>query len=320
MLPLSRYCSEECGLLMAAIRLAKIKIGKGGNYQKMAGKYLGMVEIGSARKPEGMAIWMDKRERKAWLESVMGVKLSHFDILDEGKENEMTPRLDEIGEFEELTRLEIRRKQVEEKKYSVNAGLDALAARTKLLQLAEDRVATLEPILDEETGAIAAAKKNSKGRKIKEESGLSSGQPRCGYDERLGWEDGRFQTWSLTDHAKDLLEERIPIDGNLCIDNVLALEQDQVAICGQSKRKCKRHADWSIIRGADMEVERELQTNLLSSLADEESELNKKMMELKRIIKVILTQREKERREVDILLAQQIANEGTRRAKIIPIS
>lgn len=302
------------------MRIAKSKMMKGMTPQKMMEKLLG-ARILAAKKREGVAIWTEGEDKQIWLESVLGHGLS-LNLLDgedkdgNKRDNDTTARLSEIAEVEELLKLEERRIDLGKRKHSVNAGLDALAARTKLLQLAEDRVATLEPIGGDEEGGDTTRPNNkkSKGKKTKEAE--STGQPRCGYDERLSWDDARFQTWSHTSEAKDILEERIAIDGTLCTDNEVIMD-DRVAVCGRSKRKCKRHGDWSVIRGADMEVEREMQTNLLSSLTDEEQNLIKRIMQLKILIKEALTLQENKRRDADALLAKQLANEGTRRASAI---
>lgn len=291
----------------AAMRLSKARsLFKGLTSQKMADKLMG-AEIQAAQRREGMVIWTEGEDKQAWLESVLGYSMCR----EEGAK-ELT------ADTEALARVERRQSELKVTKDRINAGLDALASRTKLLQLAEDRVAQLEPLREEhgegESSKADRSASKKKSKKAKEEQQQPpSGQPRCGYDERLSWNDARFHAWLCSPHARDMLEERVPLDG--VVSSSGDEEQAEgVGVCGQAKRKCKRHGDWSVLRGADMEVERELQTNLLSSLADQEQDLARRLEQLRAIIRRNAMQDEMKRRHDDAQLAQHFANEGTRRA------
>ena len=52
------------------------------------------------------------------------------------------------------------------------------------------------------------------------------------------------------------------------------------AVCGEAKRRCKRHADWSMVRGADLEVAREVQTAALAALAERSERMRTRITEL----------------------------------------
>ena len=71
---------------------------------------------------------------------------------------------------------------------------------------------------------------------------LTPDGPLCGFDMRLCWSDEALARWAAAG---------APLDA---------------PVCDVPKRRCKRHADWSVIRGADIEVNRELQTQLLAEL------------------------------------------------------
>ncbi|WFD05701.1 COMPASS (complex proteins associated with Set1p) component [Malassezia vespertilionis] len=141
---------------------------------------------------------------------------------------------------------------------AVTAAIDLLAARTKLVQLAEDRLSVLPPV-----GAHAPQ---------------DGKNPRCGFDARICWDDEPFSAWSASEHARAMLQERVPLDGTL----VLPVDEPPsealpttgpAVVCGEAKRRCKRHTDWSITRGADLEMARDMQTHYLSALAEREQEL-----------------------------------------------
>ncbi|WFC94288.1 COMPASS (complex proteins associated with Set1p) component [Malassezia brasiliensis] len=134
-----------------------------------------------------------------------------------------------------------------------NALLDVLAVRGKLLQLAEDRLSTLPPATEEDVGKHRDAS-----------------IPRCGFDARLVWDDEPLWAWATSPTGRAMLQEEAPLDGRFSGQQGGTGPE---VVCGEPKRRCKRHADWSIVRGADIEVARELQTLHMSSLAEREQTL-----------------------------------------------
>lgn len=134
-----------------------------------------------------------------------------------------------------------------------NTGIDVLAVRSKLLQLAEDRASTLPPAPADDSGK-------------KKETSL----PRCGFDARLAWDDEPLWAWAISAAGRAMLQEEVPLDG--CFPGQQHGTGPPV-VCGEPKRRCKRHADWSLVRNADTEVGRELQTLYVSSLAEREQHI-----------------------------------------------
>lgn len=198
---------------------------------------------------------------------------------------------------EELLILRKRFISLLKRKDRVNLDLDSIQARYKLLQLAEDRVSNLEPVkISEEKETNKKAKKGgSKSKKEKEkESGNANEKekgevkftygPPCGYDSRLNWDEERFMEWSQSHMGAAMLDESQELDGILKDDweDVILEEEDQdqdadrdeeqtvgnevgrtkAYVCNTAKRKCKKHTDWSMVRGADFEVEKEVQVSL----------------------------------------------------------
>lgn len=351
--PLSRYCSERCGVLVAAQRIAKVKAAKTGpsNVRKpqqqdraWAEKLLGVPRINSAKRREGVVLWSEGQDRMQWLDALLGHELARKItglVSEAGSQNsgQASAQAMQQGisialpQLEELSQLQSRLLAIQHSRTSVNAALDLLAARTKFLHLAEDRVATLEPLRGEEADASAASKskksksKTSKGAAKPDDSDLAlRGQPRCGYDERLSWDDARFLAWSASASGKAMLNEDEPIDGRLqdgkddAEGDAPVIEAEQQArdravptICGLSKRKCKRHSDWSVVRGADFEVNREQQTHLLASLALQAQQTETHSATLRQEIKLALADEEHRREHADEQFARSLANQGSRR-------
>ena len=106
-----------------------------------------------------------------------------------------------------------------------------------------------------------ATKSKTKGKKSDESSAIKT-QPRCGFDERLAWDDESFVEWMNSDTGSKILREELDLDGRLVTEDD---EEDTSAtgpaICGTSKRKCKRHLDWNVVRSADFDVEKEAQVS-----------------------------------------------------------
>lgn len=309
----SRYCCDECGLLAVTSRMSKCTQLRTLTALTIVEK-LASSQVMGANKKQGVAKWSTGADRRRWLENVLeraAIPVGQVEDLDD----QMLSKAFELPEMETLARLEARRVELEIQRSNVNATLDALAARTKLLHLAEDRAPLLEPLQDEEDSRAANGKKgNSKSKRIKQEDEVMTGQPRCGYDDRLSWDDARFHAWCQTTKAKDILDDRAQLDGVLHVDDDEDCPIGEVAICGRSRRKCKQHLDWSGIRAADMEGDRDAQITLLSSLNEEEQVISSRVKQLHHFIKDTIVNEEERRRERDAALARQLANEGTRRA------
>jgi COMPASS component SPP1 len=315
--PLSKYCCQECGILVAASKIAKIKSANGLSIIKAADKMLQVPLIKNAKKTEAKIVWTPGHNKRKWLESILGQNVSPSIL------NDVVSKLEDMAQLEELTRLEKRHRQVEGQMQSANFFMDVLHARTTLLQLADERLSSLDLIGEEEGAESRVSVKKSKGKRVKQEDvedkpavqGRGQGQLRCGYDERLSWDDERLYAWSKTDTAKLMLaeEKTIPLDGSVYIEGE-GITPKTIKICGQSKRKCKRHGDWSVIRGADMEAESEMRRVLYNTLTAEEQELSKRIEDVKVAIKESIAQQGEREKQQDALLARQLADHGSRRS------
>lgn len=159
----------------------------------------------------------------------------------------------------------------------VSTALDLAESRVKLLQLVDDRLGVLPPVVVEDAAPSTSKKSKSKGGSKKEAGGAElKTQPRCGYDERLSWDDERFSAWMASDEGREMLSGSKDLDGRLVdadgADVVLA-NGDATAeaasssstatakVCGVAKRKCKRHAEWNVVRTDDFEVEKDSQVS-----------------------------------------------------------
>ncbi|CAO1631988.1 unnamed protein product [Parajaminaea phylloscopi] len=304
--PLSRYCSDRCGLLVAAARVAKTKYAK----QSSGGPdRLYSTQVRSAVKKEGMARWdQDVQVMQAWLHQV---ELRECPI--EGKQE---AKLDSdshqhtrhsLPQAEALHDLRASLQNLTENRQSVSTLLDLAENRLKLLQLVDDRLGLLPPISVEET-AQSSKKSKAKGKGAKAADGSASStlktQPRCGYDERLSWDDERFSSWMASTTGRQILDGVQDLDGRLTESETQAVAEEDFlpTVCGVARRKCRRHADWSLLRSEEFEKVKAAQTSTLSSLSEQMAHAQARISELEDLLR-------KQRIAEDERLAHSIAQE-----------
>ncbi|GAC95433.1 hypothetical protein PHSY_003009 [Pseudozyma hubeiensis SY62] len=223
---------------------------------------------------------------------------------------------------------------VDLEKSRLNARLDRLDLRSTLLHLVSDRVPTLPPVgsstttattldvADEEdeemTEAAKPKKKKKSGSKSKSKSADTSGGPRCGYDQRLHWDDAAFDAWAHATSGSAILSHETPLDG------VLNDEVDPTPlprwICGSAKRKCRRHVDWSNLcelaldaEKASLNADSRVLTQRKLMLAETSKRLEMEAEVAKRLTAEDETRKKRREEERDRDVAMRMANEGTRR-------
>lgn len=243
-----------------------------------------------------------------------------------------------IGLTEQLSHTTSRVRSIDLEKSRINSRLDRLDLRSTLLHLVSDRVPTLSPAGSSATSAPAdepaededmpdadadAAPKKTKKKKGSSNSKSkstesSSGGPRCGYDQRLHWDDSAFDTWAQSEPGRSILAYETPLDGVL--DDEDGLEGPKV-VCGLAKRKCRRHLDWSNLCELSLDAEKATLNAESRTLTQTKLELTAflpRLKEEKEALKEIIEEqarREKLKEEVrDRDLAMTMAAQGTRRA------
>lgn len=296
--PLSRYCSERCGVLVALSKIAKTKYGNaktGADIDKLMSR-----QVKAAHKREGMVVWQEPAALASPGENhIADIWFQRLSWGDTGTDRAQSPSdstedttltATSTREEEDLYHLKRDLAALLHRKSKHSAALDLVMARHKLLQLAEDRLVSLPSVtvVVEETSAAKRGK--SKGA-AKSQDQLKT-QPRCGYDERLSWDDEAFTEWMISQHGAKILTEEITLDGRIDdenssqdADNTTDGTDDDNSlagptICGLAKRKCKRHSDWSTTRGLDFEAEKEVQTASLSRCSEQESHLREQISEI----------------------------------------
>ena len=246
-LPMSRYCSDRGGSAEVLERIEQLP------YARTAAERARLAPKTTASEPtRGLVLWaqpdlatpspdVDGAD-SAWFAHIRahvtrGAQLAP--ALEPGTSlrayvREHATRLD-LSSYD-LARWTRELARLDEQSAVLHARVDLLAARSKLLQAAEDRQSTL-PAVDD--------------------NGASC--PPCGFDERLCWDDEALLAWLGTP------------EGQACIGESRTVPSPGPAtatLCLVAKRRCKRHADWSAVRGAELDLLRDAQTQHLSALSE----------------------------------------------------
>lgn len=277
------YCCDECGLVDLASRKANLNQSK--CVIPLSNQERSMLpQIPSAKNMDGLMLWQNQQDKRKWLQYIFranGLTVAEIDNLNLHLHEEVC----ELPEIELLSSVESRRAMIEGMKVKVHEMLKVIESRAMLLQLAVERAQDLDPLQDnEDSRSIDDERYECKSQTRRGEDGAAKIQPCCGYDERLDWDDVKFQAWCRTRKAKRILGNKCKLDGSLCHD-VKDILEGQVAVCGHPWRKCKQHMRWSDSHAYDIGIDRDMQTDLLSSLKTEEQNLGKRAKELQGIIK-----------------------------------
>lgn len=233
----------------------------------------------------------------------------------------------------QLTLIKTQLRAVDIDKSRINSRLDRLDLRSTLLHLVSDRAPTLpsigsttsdtpDPNDDEEMPDEPAPKsKKKKGSTKKSKSTTDIGGPRCGYDQRLHWDDAAFDAWAHTEPGQSILAYDKPLDGVL--DDAADKEEGERVVCAMAKRKCRRHVDWSNLCEVSLDAEKatlNADSRVLTQTKLELVELRQELEEEMVVVKELLEQqvRKEKRREEqrDRDLAKAVASQGTRRGVV----
>ncbi|TKY90673.1 hypothetical protein EX895_000671 [Sporisorium graminicola] len=224
---------------------------------------------------------------------------------------------------------------VDVQKQHLNARLDRLDLRSTLLHLVSDRVPTLAPVGSSTSATTTAEaadedeemhdtdrkpKKKKGGSKGKTKSSADvSGGPRCGYDQRLHWDDATFDAWARAPPGSRMLAHETALDGILDDDSPEPSDQPRV-VCASAKRKCRRHLDWSNLCELALDAEKACLNNDSRALTQSRLALVERQARLRderQAVQLLLRKeleaqrRASEQRDRDV--AMRMANEGTRR-------
>jgi COMPASS component SPP1 len=226
-LPLSKYCSDFCGIEVAATRLEI-----SGHHPEL---YWNAVK--GARRREGVITPAGPRSSSP----------TNIDSHDRG-----------------LHALQESLSKLMTKRGSVEAHLSLVMSRLRFLGNTISRWERFCAAFAKASGATefggASSRPSKKSKKSK--GGGPSGPTSlpdapCGFDVRLVWDDADWHSWVESDEGRAMLTPNFSaMERSGSGEDEGGIELDENMICVVTRKRCDRHAGWQKTREADFEVER----------------------------------------------------------------
>ncbi|GAA5933685.1 hypothetical protein JCM1841_005505 [Sporobolomyces salmonicolor] len=274
--PLSKYCSNYCGISVASARLALLQLSNG-------------TELG--------AFWS----------RVEGARRKEAEVVDASPSGPTTRVDREASEdARTLARLEAKLEETNARRSALERAVALVEKRLEYLKIAIRRwealcQATADELASagidmggggsgsqrvEEAGGAgtkAGGRKKGKGGKKKGPVAATSlPEAQCGLDVRLVYDDAAWAEWVVSDSqggdegggeeegGRRILEAQER--GEVEVVLQMALEM-LGGVCLETRKRCERHTGWQKVREADFQVEKAVLTRRLTRLAHLSSSL-----------------------------------------------
>lgn len=233
-MPLSKYCSDYCGIEVAATRLELSCASSGLHPEAFWGAVVG------ARRREAV---------------VIDSTIPTADLRDEAVRREEDADERTLRALQDkLSDLVARRQVLEANRYLIHARLRYLRIAIRrweaLCQATADGLAS-------ELGEQhqQAQKKAATGKKKKGGGGATSlPEAQCGFDVRLVLDSEAWEAWLEGEQGRTVLGREGENGEGAGDDGDAGLELME-HVCLHPRKKCERHTGWQKVRQADFEVE-----------------------------------------------------------------
>lgn len=225
--PLSKYCSDYCGIEVAATRIELSGVDPERFWSR----------VSAARRREGIVL--DATE----------FDLRSGDILEYARKDESIQR-QQREDLITLSRLRTNLAELVKRHKALDERSELIESRLRYLRVSIHRWEAL-CLLTQETLAGAAdndKEENKSKKKLKlkgRNAATSMPNAQCGLDVRLVYADVAWVNWMQSEEGRNAMSEE---DG-------AGLDIIQ-GVCLLPRKKCERHNGWQTVRLADFEVER----------------------------------------------------------------
>lgn len=248
-LPLSKYCSDWCGITVVAMRMEAQEGKRGINLDLLWEAVSGL----------------EKQQA-----TIAAVDPADYHPVFASREND-SRRIDH-----QMTTL---RASLESNVLKQKALEKQLASIDQRLQYLHSAIRRSEELVAAHIAANPTASSKTKRSKTKTAAPAgAAGDAPCGFDVRLVWSDKDFDGWAETDAGRRALS----LDEH---DAGPAYEAEEGLICMLPKRKCDRHTGWQKTKEADYEVEKAGLARRIDTFSDKERYLKRSIEDLRDTIR-----------------------------------
>jgi COMPASS component SPP1 len=224
-LPLSKYCSDYCGIEVAATRL----------------------EI-SGHNPASFWNAVKNARRREGVITPVGASST----------------IDEMNSYDRaMQALQDSLSKLTAKRASIESQLSLVMSRLRFLGISISRWERFCVAFAEASGATqtreAVSRPSKKSKKSKGGGGPTTlPDAPCGFDVRLVWDDADWENWVASEEGRAILERGLAatIETPGSGEDEGGMELDENVICVVTRKRCDRHSGWQKTREADFEVER----------------------------------------------------------------
>lgn len=242
--PLSKYCSDYCGIAVAAARLSLLEV----DTETSPIEFWDLVKSATRREAEVVAV-------SAEAEDSQSKAYARQDAADVRLRQKILARMSEAS----LLRagLEAAIKLVEQRLAYLRV---AIRRWETLCQATADEMVSAGIDLEEAAGQKGGGggrksrgKRSGPSKKKGPVAATSLPDAQCGFDVRLVFDDKDWRTTVETDFIRDMLAAQSEGDQARLVDLV---KGDMDGVCLETRKRCDRHQGWQKIREADFAVEK----------------------------------------------------------------
>ncbi|GEM12127.1 zinc finger, PHD-type protein [Rhodotorula toruloides] len=259
-LPLSKYCSDYCGIYVVSSRLDLLQVDTGitpeAFWDKVSGARRKKAEVVES-KPDAMDATNDEEARRA-------ASFARQDASDAQVRAQLVAKLAEAAS---------RRSKLEETIGLVDRRLRYLTVAVKrweaLCQATADEMVSAGIDLN---AATPMSTQGGKGRKDRRRTGGKKKGPvaatslpdaQCGLDVRLVYDDATWRDFVASPYGTELLEAQAGGEAEKVLELALG---DLEGVCLETRKRCERHGGWQKVREADFAVEKAVLNRRLERL------------------------------------------------------
>ncbi|GAA5878847.1 hypothetical protein JCM3774_000984 [Rhodotorula dairenensis] len=244
--PLSKYCSDYCGIAVAAARLSLLEA----DTETSPVEFWDLVKGATRREAEVFAVGAEAEDPQ----SLRAKAHARQDAADARLREKILARMAEASQLR--AGLEAAIRLVEQRLAYLRV---AIRRWETLCQATADEMVSAGIDLEEAAGQKGGGGRKSRGKRSGPSkkkgpvAATSLPDAQCGFDVRLVFDDKDWRATVETESIRDMLAAQAEGDQARLVELV---KGDLDGVCLETRKRCDRHQGWQKIREADFAVEK----------------------------------------------------------------